>query len=388
MRFKEKMARMIRDNALLSDGFRTVVMVMIIILTCTFCSYHPSGDGNFITRIENQGDVDKLGKIETILTVTPEKATLHPDYQVAEEVAVPYVPEYRIGPGDIIEIVYHIRYDEPLEFYRLEIQDRISLNFPFHPQFNTTVLVRTDGKVTVTLLGDLAVEGKTTDEVAKELNERYGRYLTNPAITVSLEEFNVKIAELKRAITTAPRGQSKIAPIAPDGRISFPIVGDMHAAGLTITQLEKIVNERYQAYVKNLHSTLILLEIHKPKFYIVGEVNKPGAYETSARTTLLECIAMGNGFTKAANLREVIVVRNEGLERPIAFRVDLESALATGNVSANMRIKSADIVYIPKTGLDHFDDMMEKIFTKGLYAMIPFSTTFSWNAPRGAWFPP
>lgn len=384
----EKDKKMFRVRHFPFYSIRKIGILIIILLFGVSCSHTPKENEEFVVHIRTQEDLKKLDKVETILTVTPEKAALHPDYQIMEEIAVPYLPEYRIGPGDVVEIVYHIRYKKPLENYRLEVQDRISIHFPYHPQFNSTVLVRTDGKITVPLLGDVMAEGKSPEELSEILNRRYGQYLNNPTITVSLEEFNVKILELKRAITTAPRGQSKIAPVTPDGRISFPIIGNVYAAGFTISQLEKLVNDLYSKQFRNLHATLILLEIHQPKFYIVGEVNRPGSYDMTYRTTLLECLALANGHKKSANLREVMILRNEGLEKPVAFKVDLESALSMGNAYPNLRIKPADIIYVPKTGLDSFNDLMEKIFTKGLYAMIPFTTTFSWNAPQGRWFPP
>jgi polysaccharide biosynthesis/export protein len=174
----------------------------------------------FDLKINKPEDVTALQQLETSLKITPEKAALHPDYQITNKIAVPYMPEYRLGPGDVIEIVYHISYGKTSEDYRIEVQDKISIHFPYHPQFSSTVLVRTDGKISAPLLGDIDAESKTPGELAAILNKAYGKYLLNPSITVALEEFNVKIDELKKAITTAPRGQSKIAPIAIDGRIS------------------------------------------------------------------------------------------------------------------------------------------------------------------------
>lgn len=338
---------------------------------------------NFEVHIRQAQDLKQLDKIETILTVTPEKAAHHPDYQIMEEISVPFAPEYRIGPGDVVEIVYHIRYDKPEDNYLLEVQDKLSVNFPYHPQFSSTVMIRTDGRITVPLIGDVRAAGLSPGDLAQALNQKYGGYLAKPSITVALEEFNVKIRELKRAITTAPRGQSKIAPVAPDGRISFPVIGTLQAHGFTVRQLEKTVNEKYAEHVRNLNATLILLEIREPKFYIFGEIAKPGAYDMSTRLNLLDALALAGGFFKTANLKQVLVIRNEGLERPIVFKVDVAGVLKTGNVHPNLRLKPADIIYVPKGSLDEFNDLMEKIFTKGLYAIIPFTTTYSWNPMWG-----
>jgi polysaccharide biosynthesis/export protein len=335
---------------------------------------------NFDAEIKTPEDIAALQKLETSLRVTPEKAALHPDYQISNQIAVPYVPEYRLGPGDVIEIVYHISYGKTAEEYRLEVQDKISIHFPYHPQFSSTVLLRTDGKITVPLLGDVDAESKTPVELAADLNTAYSRYIRNPSITVALEEFNVKIDELKKAITTAPRGQSKIAPVAVDGRIAFPLIGNVQAEGLTLVQLEKEVNEKYSQYVRSLKVTLIALEIRHPKVYILGEVEKPGAYELTTTATVLDAIAMAGGHnTRRARLGDVVVFRNDGLERPVAFKLDIASALKRGDSFANVRVKPADIIYVSKGRLTSANDVIEQVFTRGIYGIMPFTTVFSWG---------
>jgi polysaccharide biosynthesis/export protein len=354
--------------------------VMLTLLVCfASCSHSPGASSSFDASIKTAEDVSQLKQMETQMTVTPEKAALHPEYQVINNIAVPFVPEYRMGPGDVIEIVYHIRYEKTAEDYRIEVQDKVSINFPFYPQFSSTALVRTDGKITVPLIGDVAAESKTPVELAAILNHAYKKYLSEPNITVALEEFNVKISELKKAITTAPRGQSKIAPIAPDGRIAFPLIGSLQAQGFTLAQLEKQVNESYGKQVRNLNATLILLEIHHPKLYVLGEVEKPGAYDIASVPTVLSALTLAGGFKKSGELEEIAVFRNEGLERPIAFTVDIKSAITSGNALANLKLKPGDILYVPKTRIDSINDTIERIFTKGIYSVLPFYSNFSVN---------
>lgn len=326
----------------------------------------------FDAVIGQDQDMGNIDKIETLLAVTPEKAMLHPDYQVVENIAVPYVPYYRIGPGDVVELIYHIRYDVIEENYFLEMQDKINIQFPFHPQFSTTALVRPDGRITMPLLGDVYAESMTTAELADKLNRKYSRYVSNPSITVSLQEFNIKIVELKRAITNASRGQSKITPVNSDGRISFPIIGTMQAEGLTVPELEKMVNEKYQNVVKNLHTTVILEEINHATFYILGEVESPGSYQMLTRYNLVEALAEAGGISSTANVEEIIIFRNYGLERPIAMRVDL-AAMFKQNQIQNFTLRPADIIYVPRTKISDFNEMVEQVFTKGIYGVVPFS---------------
>jgi polysaccharide export outer membrane protein len=356
-----------------------LLVSMVFSLSCAHSPDNSSKDNSskFDAYIASAEDVGQLKTLEKQLTVTPEKAALHPDYQVIDNIAIPYVPEYRLGPGDVLEIVYHLKYEIISEDYRVEVQDRISVNFAFHPQFSTSVLVRPDGKITMPLIGDVAVESKTAVEIATILNREYKKYFSEPGITVALEAFNVKIDELKKAITTAARGQSKIAPIAPDGRVSFPLVGGMQAQGFTVAQLEKMINERYAKQVRNLNTNLILLEIHNPKLYVLGEVEKPGAYDIIAVPNVLHALAISGSFNRRAEIEEVAIFRNEGLERPVALKVNIRKALDEGIALTNIKLKPGDIVYVPKTRLTALNDVLEKIFTKGIYAVLPFATGVS-----------
>ncbi len=352
-----------------------VVLAMTSLVFFTSCVHSPDVPSQFDTNIKTAEDVNQLKRLETQLTVTPEKAALHPDYQVIDNIAVPYVPEYRMGPGDVLEIVYHLKYEKTTDDYRLEVQDRISINFPFQPQYSSSVLVRSDGKITMPLIGDVAVESKTPMELATELNREYKKYFVEPNITVALEAFNVKVDELKKAITTAARGQSKIAPVSPDGRISFPLIGGMQVQGFTVAQVEKMINESYAKQVRNLNITLILLEIHHPKLYVLGEVERPGAYDIASVPNVMNALTLAGGFKRSGELEEIAVFRNEGLERPISFKVDIKKALRAGIALTNIKLKPGDIIYVPKTRLDESLDTIEKIFTRGIYAVLPFTTS-------------
>ncbi len=349
------------------------VIPMIFFSAC----FHSASDGpsRFDASINTAEDVGQLKALETQLTVTPEKAALNPDYQIINNIAVPYIPEYRMGPGDVLEIVYHLKYEKTPDDYRLEVQDRISINLPYYPQYSSSVLVRSDGKITAPLIGDINAESKTPTELAVELNRNYKKYLLEPAVTVALEEFNVKVAELKKAITTAARGQSKIAPVSPDGRISFPLIGGMQVQGFTVAQVEKMINESYAKQVRNLNITLILLEIHHPKLYVLGEVEKPGAYDIGSVPNVLNALTLAGGFKKSGELEEIAIFRNEGLERPISFKVNIKAALKTGTALTNIKLKPGDIIYVPKTRIDERNDTIEKIFTRGIWAVVPFSTS-------------
>lgn len=349
---------------------------VVVLLLAVLAGCGPATAPTVDLVVDSRESAAALQGLEQERAIQPAAHT-PPVVEQIDGVAVRTLPEYRIGPGDVLEIVYNIRYEDNPEVYRLEVQDKLNISFPFNPQLSSTVLLRTDGRISLPLIGEIFALGLTTDELQKKLVQGYGKYLRNPTVTVSLVEFNVKIDELRRAITTAARGQSKIAPVAPDGRIALPILGNLQAAGLTVDTLEQQINSQYEKHVRNLHVTLILNEIRHMKFYVFGEVTQPGVYELPNQAGILDVFAVARGYTTAANLEQVLVFRSNGLKEPVVFMVNVQAMLDQGQLYPELTIQPADMVYVPKTRLDHATDMIAKIFTKGLYSILPFQSSFS-----------
>jgi len=367
-----------RPDGRMAAGTLALALAASLLIAWGCARSHKDSSGPVVT-VTDQAGVQEVLDQQSQLALTPASVGDNPAFKVLDGEAVPDIPAYRMGPGDVLEVVYHIRHEITVKDYRLDVQDRISVAFPYHPQFNVSTLIRADGKISLPLVGEVKVAGMSMSEVTADLDRRYAAFIKKPSLTVSLEEFNVRIDELKKAITTAPRGQSKIAPVAPDGMVGFPIIGNIDAAGLTVAQLEKAINERYAKYVDDLQVTLILLEIHNNKLYVYGEVNTPGVYELQGRLNLAQALGQAGGFKDSANLRDVLVFRNNGLLKPMAYRVDLQRLLDTGKMYDDLYVQPADIVYVPKGTLDDVNDMIAKIFTKGLYAVVPFTSSFSVN---------
>jgi protein involved in polysaccharide export with SLBB domain len=185
-------------------------------------------------------------------------------------------PEYKVHPGDVMEIIYNRLYEESSAGYLLEVQDAIKIEFFSQPEMNRSVTVRSDGKLSLPLVGDIPAAGLSTTQLKQELAEVYKRYLVDPVISITLERFNVTLDELQKAISTASRGQSRISLVRPDGRISLPFIGDVKVAGLTVEEVRKIINEKYRSYVRDLEITVVLEQVAHPKIYVSGQVNGPG----------------------------------------------------------------------------------------------------------------
>jgi len=97
--------------------------------------------------------------------------------------------------------------------------------------------------------------------------------------------------------------------VRPDGKISMPLLGEVEAAGQTPLQLTRTLTESLTKYLHNPDVTVFVTEVRSRKFYINGEVNRPGSFPLVTPTTVLEALSHAGGFREFANTRRIRVLR-------------------------------------------------------------------------------
>jgi len=135
--------------------------------------------------------------------------------------------------------------------------------------------------------------------------------------------------------------------ISSTGVISLPLVGDVHAAGLTPRQLEATIQERLaDGYVKDPHVSVFVEEHGSKKVSVLGAVGKPGVYEMLGPRRLLQVLAQAGGLTDDAGA-ELYVIRTaeDGSARQEVIGV--ESLMTNSDPGLNVEIVPGDVVTVP-----------------------------------------
>lgn len=300
--------------------------------------------------------------------------------------------DYRVREGDQLEVIYHVRHKPVNIEYEIKIEDVIALRFHFNPTLNQVEKVQSDGKLHLDLIGSVNALGRTIRDVKKELHKRYARFIKNPEITVTFKESAAKIRALKDAIKTAPRGQSRLVPVTPDGTVSVPFIVSMRAAGKTIEELHKDLNDAYTAIgLDELEVTVNVQTVAPFTVYVMGEVKAAGALRTRQEITLLQAIARAGSFAPPrAELSQVVLIRRRHLARPSAVVVNvfqlLENRKRTGNeaVKADMSkykydiwLEDGDLVYIPTTGIAKRADYIDYVWRRSIRNISGFESNYT-----------
>jgi polysaccharide export outer membrane protein len=130
--------------------------------------------------------------------------------------------------------------------------------------------------------------------------------------------------------------------VRPDGKITLPLVGDIQAAGLTPEQLAKSVAQVLSKYINDPQVNVTVLQVRSKKYYITGEVNKPGSYPLITPTRILEALTNAGGFREFANLKKIRILRNG---KTIKF--NYKEVIHGKNLEQNIFVEDGDYIIVP-----------------------------------------
>jgi len=136
-------------------------------------------------------------------------------------------------------------------------------------------------------------------------------------------------------------------PVVSDGSISFPYIGNIMVKGMTLNEIQELLQKKLsEGYMKYPVVSVSLRESRSRKFFVYGEVARPGSYPLEDSMTVLKAVSLAGGFTKYASSSSVKILRlykdKPGYE-PIKIKM---SAVMNGDSKRDIIIQPGDIVVI------------------------------------------
>lgn len=288
----------------------------------------------------------------------------------------PHVGEYRLRVNDQLEFVYLLTREKSVAPYQMYVGDQIQISSAIDDSLNQTdITILPDGTISLSLIGQIRAAGKTVADLQRELNDKYTKYVKNPAIVVKVLQGETPLQDLRDSVDARAGngGQSRNATVSPDGTVQLPLVGSVPAIGLTLEEMGREVNARYRMRLRGIEVTPILIE-RAPRFiYVVGEALQPGRFELTGPTSAMQAVALAGGFTPGGNLRQIVVFRRDQNWRLSATKLDLAGGLygRKPHPSDEIWLRDSDIVLIPKKPIQRFSEAVNLYLASSLYAIFP-----------------
>jgi polysaccharide biosynthesis/export protein len=149
--------------------------------------------------------------------------------------------------------------------------------------------------------------------------------------------------------------------VRPDGKISYPLAGELQASGLTVPQLADVLKERLTASVKNPNVSVMVKEVRSFRVHVLGRVAKPGVYPIKSGTPVLQALALAGGTTDNADLPAAYIIR--GQEK---LPVDLRRLVQDGEVAKNLHLQTDDTIVVPEISIGQNP---QEMFNKRIYLL-------------------
>jgi polysaccharide export outer membrane protein len=160
-----------------------------------------------------------------------------------------------------------------------------------------------------------------------------GDYVIGPGDV--LQVFVWKEPDLTRDIT-----------VRVDGKITVPLLGDLEASGRTPQQLGTDLSKALGKFLASPQVSVGVAQANSSRFFVMGQVNTPGAYPLTGRVTVLQGLALAGGLREFAKADSIVIVRSsQGVQSflPINYK-KLEDGR---DISQNVPLRPGDTILVP-----------------------------------------
>ena len=184
---------------------------------------------------------------------------------------------------------------------------------------------------------------------AVDLSAERGEYLLGPG-----DLLEIKVFEVDRLNSTVR--------VSSRGLVTLPLLGELEIGGLTASEAERLVEEKYrQTYLKNPHVNIFVKEYYSQRITVVGQVKEPGSYDYPSRLRLLDAIALAGGLTdKAGHTVQIKRFSTAGQEAHQTFVANLDHLINEGRTELNVSINGGDIIFVPEAGSFYVDGAVRR----------------------------
>lgn len=186
-----------------------------------------------------------------------------------------------------------------------------------------------------------------------------------PLVVVNIQAAGYRLEEDDRLsiLVWGHQDLSITINIDPDGEISLPLLGKVKAAGLTLAELQELLEEGYSEYIREPQVSLSLLDYKRSQVMVLGQVRNPGTYELEGESRVLHLIAQAGGPTEKAALDQLRLSRGEEL-----LEINLKGLLSGTVLTGNYLLQDGDVLYLP-----------EEVLEISIYGEVTRSGSYPWR---------
>ena len=144
---------------------------------------------------------------------------------------------------------------------------------------------------------------------------------------------------------STPANASNSSPyvVRPDGKVSFPLIGDVDVTGKTVAQFREELANRFSQYLVTPSISVNVMKLGTTRVYVLGEIKRPGLYELEKSHKVIDALAKAEGFTEKSGKKNVFLVRAGSTE---VEKLNINNFLTKGDQKGNVVLNEGDCLYL------------------------------------------
>jgi polysaccharide export outer membrane protein len=135
--------------------------------------------------------------------------------------------------------------------------------------------------------------------------------------------------------------------VLPDGKIAFPLIGEIKASGRTVTDLSKELSQKLGRFVPGVDLSVAVHQVNSLIIYVIGRVNSPGRFVLNTDVNVMQALAMAGGLNPFAKRGDIKIFREADGGDTKAFTFDYDAVSSGSDIKGNIRLKRGDVIVVP-----------------------------------------
>ncbi len=134
--------------------------------------------------------------------------------------------------------------------------------------------------------------------------------------------------------------------VRPDGKLNFPLVGEIDINGLTVYEFTNLLTKELSEYIINPKITVNVAKLGTTRVFVMGEVRNQGMYELSKSHRVMDALGAAGGFTQKAAKKDIYLVRNGAREEDRVQKLNILNYMKKGDMSQNLVLQEGDCLFL------------------------------------------
>jgi polysaccharide export outer membrane protein len=188
--------------------------------------------------------------------------------------------------------------------------------------------------------------GPSTSPTAEEAADKVKAPVATPAVAtaapVDPKTFEIGPEDILLIRVWREPELSQGVQVRPDGKITLPLIGELQAAGLTPDGLKDRITEKLTEFINKPEVMVSVQSVQSRRYYISGEVTRPGTFPLVVPTTVLQALTNAGGFREFANTKKIRILRNGNI-----IKFNYNDVSKGKNMDQNIQLQSGDHIFVP-----------------------------------------